>query len=953
MKYNIHTIPAHLPFADTLAGWLLEQGGAGPLGLSQMIVLLPSRRAVQALREAFLRATDGRPLLLPRMQPLDDWDEDAVMPASALAAGAPAPGFAFRRLFILARLVHRYRRQSVGEHERFDHALLLARDLAHLFDECERERVPLANLADLVPDGFAQHWQLTIDFLKVLSEHWPQIAREHGIISPHAAREAMFAQLQQHWKETPPQTPVIAAGTTGSIPATAELLKAIATLPKGAIVLPGLELDSDTDTLEHMGESHPQWGMHRLLEVLGYPREDVHTIGQGNRARAGLLAEVMRPAETSGAWQTLSLDADAALAGLRMIACAHAQEEATVVALLLREALETPGKTAALVTHDRALAARVAAVVQRFGVTIDDSAGQPLAQAPAAVFLRLMLDVAEDDSDPVALFALLKHPLCSAGMERIAALEAARMLELLALREVNAQARPDGLMAALQRQEGVPEDVLVLLGNCTRMLGPLRALFADRHAGYRLAELLDAHLTAAEALSDGALWNGPEGDALEAFATQLRDAGDDAGALQAKLYPAMFLTLLHTQTLRRPYGMHPRLKILSPTEARMQAFDRMILGGLNEGSWPPEPAQDPWFSRAMRAQLGLPMPERRLGLAAHDFSTLACAPEVFLTRAQKTDGAPATPSRWWVKLEVLLAKLGARYACDDRRWVDWARALDQPAQVMPATRPAPRPPLAARPRILSVTQIEVLQRDPYSIYAAHILRLKPLPPLGSEPGNAEFGIAAHAAMEQFIRACPAALPDNAYAILLECGRAAFAPLLTNAATHALWWPRFQRIAAWVIAREAERRPGIARVLPEATGTLALGSFTLTGRADRIEERSGGGLAIIDYKTGTPPTAKQVEEGLSSQLVLLALIFGSPDSAPLLEYWHLRGGHEAGTVQPVTPEHVAVYMETAKAGLTALIERYNDPQFPYFATPVASRAGRFNDYAHLARAKEWG
>jgi len=951
MRNNVYTIPAHFPFADTLAHWVLSTYGDDPAALPRVLILLPSRRACLSLREAFLRATEGRPLLLPRMQPLGDVDEDALLIAGEVLPDiAVTPAFEFRRLFTLAHLVYRYRSRISGHEERFDHALQLAASLAELLDEMEREQVSLEGLRALVPEAFAAHWQVTIDFLHIVSEHWPRIAAEEKLIGPGRRRSRMLERLAAQWEAVPPSHPVIAAGTTGSIPSTASLLKVIASLPQGKVVLPGLDTLADEGYFAHLTENHPQWGMRQLLVKLGYERRHVeeikYTAGKtGIRERSTLLSEIMRPAETSEAWQNITLDVPQALQGITRVDAADGQEEAAVIALMLREVLETPAKTAALITHDRSLAKRVAALMRRFDVGIDDSAGTPLAQTPTASFLRLLLEATIDGLEPVSLLSLLKHPLTHAGMERIACLEVSRDLEIAHLRGV--------VRSDLKAKESDSKQVKLLLAQLEIIFAPLLALFtrSAEHASFK--RLLETHLQCAEALAGGELWRGPEADALAGFLSELQVAG---AALHDMIEPSAYLpvfeTLLAGKIYRPQFGMHPRLKILSPIEARMQSFDRIILGGLNEGSWPPAVMSDPWFNRPMREMMGLPTPERKLGLAAHDFMMMASAPEVVLTRAEKQGGAPATPARWLVKLDILLDKFSARERLEDARWNQWAAMLNAPDEVRPCAPPAPTPPLDARPRQLSVTQIETWMRNPYAIYSAHILKLRPLKPLGADLSGADFGNAVHKALEDFVACCPEVLPSDAMQTLMQCGRAALAPLLFNATVEALWWPRFMRIASFVMEQERLRRPEIKQVLSEIETSLRLGDFTLTGRADRIELQQDNSMTIIDYKTGMLPAAKDIDEGIASQLVLLALMMGEGREAIHLQYWKLKGGEDGGKIAPVADAKIAVLVTAAEAGLRSLIEKYDNAEFPYLTTPIQARASRYDDYDHLARVKEW-
>jgi ATP-dependent helicase/nuclease subunit B len=954
MKNNLFSISAHLPFGDTLAEWILERWGHDPLLLSRALVLLPSRRGASGLREAFLRVRSGKPLLLPRILPLGDADEDALImsPLGPLPEDLPSETFATERLFLLARLVQRHRERVTGKSERMDHALKLASGLATLMDECEREEVPLDGIMGIVPDAFAAHWQATVEFLQILSHHWPEMAKEQGLVSPGAHRSQALEGLTRHWQELPPSFPVIAAGTTGSIPSTARLLAAVLNLPQGYIVLPGLDTHADDIYFEHLDETHPQWGMAHLLRALGCERADVRAIGEPVDTRVRLLSEVMRPADISDAWRNVKRDEVEALGGIRHIACADTQEEAGVIALLLRETLETPAKTAALVTHNRDLARRVAAIMRRFSVTIDDSAGMPLREAPLPVFLSLVLDAASESLAPLPLLGLLKHPFTHAGLERITCLEAARGLELQALRGLRLGGGVAGIRHALMGGRGATDEMIALLDHLDKAFAPLLACLAQKITSLRL--LLDTHLACAQVLASDAMWSGPEAEPVMEFIREIRAAcARDDLPVEGDAYPSIFAELLAGRVLRPEYGMHPRLKILSPMEARMLSFDRVVLGGLNEGSWPQKPSGDPWFSRPMRAELGLPAPERRIGLAAHDFFMLAAGRKVILTRAGKEGGVPTQASRWLTRLQMLADDLKA-----DEHYAQWLAALDKPASVVPVQPPAPTPPLAARPREISVTQVETWMRDPYALYAALVLRLRALDPLGRDPDGSDFGNGVHKALEHFVRAHPGALPPDALDVLLRFGRDAFAGIFEATGVEILWWPRFVRIAEWMVGQEEGRRRSLARVVSEAKGTLRLGDFLLKGRADRIEEGRDGSLAIIDYKTGGLPLIRDIEGGLSSQLVLLALIardgdIGARGNPIALEYWQLQGVVDAGKIKPIDPAKIDAHIDTAREGLMRLIARYNDPGFPYRSMPILSRASRYSDYNHLARVKEWG
>ncbi len=979
---HVFSIPAGVPFLDALAKGLLTEFAGKPEELSRVRVFLPTRRSVRTLSEAFLRQSEGAALLLPRLTPLGDVDADDLL----LTAGED-DGFEdaelppalpdMRRRLLLARLIETFEQRTAGQKRGADHAVRLAAELARLLDRVETERLGFDRLASLVPAEYAAHWRVTLDFLRIVTEHWPAVLEEENALDPAQRRNRLLEAQAARWRAAPPEEPVIAAGSTGSIPATAELLSVIARLPRGRVVLPGLDTAMDGESWERLEPSHPQFALRFLLERLDVPRDRVrpwHDLKMP--ARGPLLTETMRPAATSEAWRraegTISTDA---LDGFERIDCPGPMEEAGVIALRLRHVLETPGKTAALVTPDRDLARRVAAELRRWDIEVDDSAGMPLGATPPGAFLRLLAAAVAERFAPVPLLALLKHPLAACGLDPGAFRAQARALETAALRGPRPAPGLAGVRASLA-------DAPVKAAERKRLEG-----FVDRIArhvtpfveilsrpGVAFDAVLTAHVQAAEALAassekDGAerLWAGEDGEGAARFVAELHASApllqDDAG----EAYAAVLGALLDGAVVRPRYGRHPRLHIWGPIEARLQSADLMVLGGLNEGTWPRLAASDPWMSRPMQSDFGLPEPERRIGQSAHDFVQAASGGEVVLTRAARAEGAPTVPSRWLLRLGTVLKGAGlldgmvARGAWGDSPWSVWQRALDASGEAVPrAARPEPRPPVAARPRELRLTEIGTWMRNPYAIYARHVLALKPLDPIDADPGAAERGTILHEALHDFLKAYPDGMPESALGKLLDAGRAAFGAALERPGVAAFWWPRFERVARWFV--ETASQPGVRTVATEVSGRIEIdapaGKFVLRARADRIDRLPGGGLSVIDYKTGGVPRAADVEAGIEPQLPLEALIAsaggfeGVPGSAVAeLAYWRLTGRDPAGEIRRLDGDPMIAAAE-ALAGLSALVAAFDDPVQPYAAHPDPDRPVPYDDYAHLARVKEW-
>ncbi len=1023
---RVYTVPQGTPFLTALvrallAGDLPVPGGPrpGPLELADITLMLPTRRATRALQDAFLKAANGSAMLLPKIRPIGEGADElgflaGLADADARDGGAAgiAPAISeIERQLVLTKLVlqwsHAMRRGSGGEGELLPYtaagastpaqAARLAQELARLMDVVEIEEVSLSALATLVPDTFSEHWAQTLSFLEVVTEFWPLHLNERGFFSPMQRRNALMLAEAERLVATRPAAPVIVAGVTGTVPAATRLMSVVAGLPNGALVLPALDLILDKESWNAIVPAHPehpQFGLKKLIDALGLGREHIVPLpgtaqSPAQRARWSLASEAMRPAGTTEHWHRFVAAASKketaqALAGVTILDAPSAEDEAEAIALILRHVAQTPGKTAALVSPDRLLARRVSTRLESWGLRVDDSAGRPFAKTVPGAFLNLVADVVAKRIEPVALMTLLKHPLCRLGMRASDLRRGARALELAVCRAPYFGHDIEGIAAALARAQGdmrdgarrhravrrlrpedwqAAHDVLQRLGKALR---PMQVLFAPS-APTSLHTLAKAHAEAAEALAatgEGSpLWNGEAGEAAALLFTSLMDAAMPAPEIEAADYPELYHSLIAAENIRPRGSAHPRLFIWGPFESRLQQPDIVILGSLNEGTWPQAADPGPWLNRPMRQALGLPAPEERIGYAAHDFASLLGADRVYLTRAAKIDGVPTVPSRWLLRLDALLAGMGQTPA-PDQAWLEWAQARNGiEGAPQPVRAPAPRPALALRPRQLSVTAIEKWIANPYALFAQRILGLEPLPALGREPDAALRGQIVHDALSRFARRFPEQLPEDAHGELLALAEAVLADYTGSPRVAAFWAPRFARFAAWFAETEPARRAGMTRTITEVDGRMVLegpgGAFTLTARADRVDVGASG-IVITDYKTGSNLTslASRAKQGEAPQLPLEAATamaggFAGVGKEPVLglRYISASGGEPPGQERNLD-EDPAVLARRAEAGLAKLIAEFDREATPYRALRRARFTYDYDDYAHLARVAEW-
>ena len=980
---SIYNIAAHGGFADALAQGLIDRFAKDAFGLARGLVLLPNNRAQRALQEAFVRLSEDG-LLLPQMAVIGDLDLDesigVALDSGELALDIPAAVDPMDRLLTLAQLIQkeiRLREDGILAKD----ALRLAREFARTLDQLNIEEISLSDLMKTEPDSLdlSSHWQDSYRFFLTIAEKWRQQLEKWQRVDQAVRRNALFDHIAESWKISPPGHFVVAAGITTSAPAIARFLEIISFMPSGMVVLPDLDLIMPDEEWDLLGpfkpdpqsgraaraqETHPQYHMKMLLDRMSIARGEVMRwprTGESGAAarRSRALSNAFAIPKLTARWQILESQ-ERSLAGVRIVEASNSAEEAQMIALLAREALEDPDQRIAIVTPDRSLATRISAHLKRWDIQADDTSGQPLAKLPEGVFFLNLLAAVADGFPPAEFLALLKHPLVQRGEERVQWLDHVRKLDLL-LRGPRPAPGLAGIDALLKSDNHRTKKLRLEIAPWWQSV---RALFAESENLFAppldWSRLLDQLRQLAQNLTDGAIWAGPAGRELADLLAKLQ-MRTEMGPLRiaGNELAGYFETLMTEISVRPPYGGHPRIALYGLLEARLQQSELVICCGLNEGSWPQAITPDPWLAPMIRKSLGLPAQERQIGLSAHDLVGAMGARKVILSRARRDDSGPAIASRFLLRLKGMCGD-NLKEHPEARRWLS---LIDQPqAESVPYARPAPMPSAEQRHIPISVTQVDRLIADPYAFYANRIMGFASLDLIDADPSAAWRGTIIHDILDQWAKQddyAPGALRARAQLFLQDPG---LHPLMRS-----LWAPRLLEGLDWIADTVTEnRKAGREPIASEIYGKAEIAGIDLSGIADRIDRMPGGGVAIVDYKTGGAPSNRAVIEGYSLQLGLLAALAelgGFPDiegEAVAFEYWSLakKGGTDNfGHVRSPTQGR-ADNVIPADAMVDHAVARFNKAADLYLlgAEPMTAKLhpeyARYADYDQLMRLEEW-
>ena len=980
---EVYSIAAHRGFADALVAGLVPRYAKDGLGLARLTLLLPSGRAIRTVSEAFIRhmgEEGGGGLLLPRMVTIGDLSlDEALGPLlDPLVASdiPPAVDPTYRWLRLAALLSEEMGADAPEGPPLFRQARMIAETMDRLLVE---DIAPEDLLGERVLDvvgSVAGHWQNSLRRFARVQARWRVELAEMGRVDAATRRNLLFAHAAESWRAEPPATPIVAAGVTSAAPALARLLRVVSELPEGSVILPDLDLSLSDEAWEELGNAgladeaqgeiigrrdaptHPQYHLKLLLNRMGVNRSEVQQwhrrgIGAANPDRTHAVSALFLPPEASKSWVDLPSE-KRRLASVRLLETGNPEEEAQAVALAVRRKLETPQQRVAVITPDRALASRIVHHLRRWEIQADDSAGAPLGDTPAGRAMLLLAQVIAENAAPVPLIALLGHPAMGIGDAENPDRARADWLDALRRFEDRLRGpRPSPGLGPL-RVVAAKADVAEWWDGVAARLEPL---MSGEEAP--LADLLGDLARVLESFCGEGIWAREDGRALGNFVEDLRQQAQaaetvlDPGDLHDVLSDAM-----ERVAVRPAYGGHPRVGVYGLLESRMARADLIICAGLNEGTWPGGSSPDPLLAPPVLRALGVPGAEFRIGLAAHDLAGALGAPEVLLTRAHRDADGPAIPSRFFLRIKALLGDLADRH--QEVELPALVHALRDADSAPPYPVPEPCPPAEVRRVSISATSLDRLRSDPYQFYARSILHLSEIDPLDAVPSPAWQGTLAHAILEEWHKQGGA---------LTDLAEKHLAAMDAHPLTRALWEPRLMAALEWIanqVEAEADRRI----VAVEEKGRHLFNGIEITGTADRIDRLSDGSYAIVDYKTGGPPSKKMVEEGFALQLGTLGLLLaegayadrGIEGEPTRFEYWSLgrdaksdTGFGYVTTPLKVGPARTGIlpedFLPETRRFLTEALDTWIIGDAPFTARPNPDLK-LYATYDQLMRLEEW-
>ncbi len=940
---DIFNISSNYNFFESFAAWLETSFGAG---VSEVKILLPNRRSCREFSE-FLTKKYPHWSKMPKIKAIADishhdfLDSFARLEVQSIVdeISKIKPLGSFDYLFFLSQEI--VKTQVFGENISFSHALNIASQLKNLFDDIERQEIDMEKIHEIDDSDLAQHRQFTLDFLKKFYVRVKNSILKDNVFSKVAYQNLIINYFAATIDSQGLKSPLVVAGSTGSVNFSKKLIKSIAADKNGHVVLYGL--NQEVERVEK--EVHPQFILSELLKFIEVEKSAVVEIAEEkfkicDELRVDLLLTSMLPSEETHAWQRLEKNlkvTEDLEKNFSYVQAKNEIEEARIIAAAASQA-SLVNKRVAIIANDHKFVELLKAELRKFLVKYNDARSLNLSSSKLVGLILLLFELLENDFESATLLAVLKHPF-SIYLDEKTLVD----FEVKVLRE---QRSGDGLVALKEKIKfAQDEEMKNFFASFLENIEPLKNLYGN-------VELSKYFLAITQVIENfsAKTWQElielePAAEELGEFFKKLQNAGEFVVDVKesSRFFQSLFAQISyfeHSDSLAS-------IQIMSTIEARLLNFDLMIVSSLNQGDFPQIEGEN-WLGRKIRSDLGIDLSAKKYGQNAYDFCNYLSNESVILTRCHVKGGALAIASPFILRLEILCKKLAIKLD-DGKKYFDLLEKLDfvEASKIkVKAQELSPKPPLEYRPKKLSITEIPKLLSDPYQIYAKRILQLRELNRIDYEPEFREFGTFVHKALEDYIK-------NSQEEFFMQKAENIFAKFFISNEAKLIWWPKFENIFQNFIVENKGLQS--SKDCVEVSIKMFVKDVLISGKIDRVSF-FGDEVEIFDYKTGQIPSTKDVACGLQPQLTIYALmlILGSienlknisPEKIKSLSYWKLSATAES-EVKKVFKDHeeIKIVIAAAKIGLEKLIEHFNDSNNGYASDLEPQRK---HEYSHLAR-----
>ncbi len=940
---HIYYIPSSTSFIEQLSSWLIKKFDK----LADLTILLPSTRACLALEKSIVKKSTHQSIILPQIIPIGQLGTEQFIKQEPIEILSSPLSYYEHNLYLTKLILGKF-----GKTLTYPQALNITTSLSEIILNMSRNNIPLEKLAQIFLAELPKHFEMLSEYLTVIAKDWPLFLEQHKKQDFRSNHYEYINKLISKWQISPTNKPIIIAGSTGSVPSTKYLIKAIASLPQGFVILNDINYSISNEEWHDISETHHAYYTKNLLESLNYDRK--HLIPILNHtpkySRQNFLSLCMLPSTKTWQWAEQVIDHNYDCSNLEIIECSTTHQEAMVVMLRIREILEKQRDAKiAIIGNNPSLIKHITSFAQLWNIKINDNTGTQVTTSDQYQFLSLLVAAIQNNFQPQYLIALLKNSC----YQEISNIHLAK-LEIKYLRGITKYSTlPQLIELTTQKNDLELTDFLNTLHQETKELA---ALLKKHSASFK--QLLQLTLQTGQSLTtqnqSSTLWNNPQAIKVHQIFLDILNVAQIAGKILPKQFDTILATLLNNQVIYAD-KIVAQVSILSPLESRLLTFDYTIITGLNEGSWPSYNKTTPWLPFHLCKSLGLENRDQKHGQAAYHFFCLLQQPNLLITRAILENGNATTPSRWLLRLELIAGKLGIleQIKQNNHPLKQWYQQLYLPQS---SNNHPNLPPPRTEKKItqLSVTQIEKLTRDPYSVYCSKILKLKKLDQINKTPDQREFGTFIHDIIDNLNKHYNEILADHT--LFDKIALSILDGITLNQMIRNLWLLKFSKLKPWAMKFELDRRADSnIQIFSETKGKFELNNdFSLTMKADRIEV-SDNEINIIDFKTGSIPSQQDIKSGFSPQLLLEALIVRDGELSEItteltnkkikLSYIQLSP-RNFGKITELKLDSDS-FIQEYKIGLTKLIMAYHN-NHPYLICPRPKKEPTYNEIAHLER-----